>query len=196
MASFQGHNKISSIFLILFWKTCSIKTYILASSFYSLAHTHIDSNKHPFSYQSFSLLLPGAQQLRELLQGLSCKINHTRRMFGKTDDILHTFAVSTPSFLDHQGTFSSHLYWSHHQSQHLQYIRAGTPAETERTAEQQEKDLRKTEKFIQAQQLHYRHHLFRTNIISTLFTNTFIGPTQRSAPIPIQATNSITYSLL
>lgn len=44
------------------------------------------------------------------------------------------------------GIFLSYLYWSHHRSQHLQYIQTETPAETGRTVEQQEKDLRNTER--------------------------------------------------
>lgn len=39
-------------------------------------HTH---TRHQ-SYQSFSLLLHGAQQLRELLQRLSCKISYSTNL--------------------------------------------------------------------------------------------------------------------
>lgn len=53
-------------------------------------HTHTHTHK---SYQSFSLLLHGAQQLRELLQWLSCKISYSTNLCNASLSVVMLIAL-------------------------------------------------------------------------------------------------------
>lgn len=111
------------------------------------------------SHQSFSLLLHGAQELRKLLQGLGCQRNDAPHEQNVERFITFDMFFNLRSWWFRPLSASSpHLYWLHHQSQHLQCIQTGTPAETGRSAGRREKGLkRKTESVID---------LFKTNTTS------------------------------
>lgn len=138
MASFPGHNQ-QNPFLILCLETLNLKTWISVFSFsVSLTDAGTQMRFLTSRFLSSSMVLKSWEN--SFKDWAAKEMTHLKS--GKTWSYLIYFCTASSNILDHFCCLASHLYWSHHQSRHLQYTQTGTPVETVRTAEQQEKDLR------------------------------------------------------
>lgn len=122
-----------------FLKECTVQTCIsfMVFSFYSLSLFHRQTCFLTRRFLSSSMVLKSWEN--SFKDWAAKEILHIK----KCGSYLIYICRFNFLFSRSLGTFSSYLYWSHHQSQRLRYIQTESPAETERTAEQQEKDLRK-----------------------------------------------------